>query len=186
MTDSTREATDPIDDLPERIDDDLWIDLVSARREDGDGLARLLDVSAPVDAGRKLPVMEELVDDRRWHDAIASALWFAILEADGDIDVPRARSLARRLQPVAAVSELEDVTALLDELPDDVRSWQDWCSRPDGPRGIPHLASGRALHRLERRSRDRRRTDAGPPRGTDDRRRGPDRRRTLLERVRRA
>jgi hypothetical protein len=161
----------------DRIDDERWLELVEARLDDDGELARLLVISAPVSAARKLPVLERLADERRWHDAIASALWFAILEDDGDVDVPRARALAATLRPPIAVSELQDVRALLDELPDDASSWRDWCDRPEGPAGLPHLASGRALHALERRARERRRTDGDPPAGIGERRVSPDRRR---------
>lgn len=147
-------------------------------------LARLLDLSGPVPADSKLPLLEQLADDHQWHDSVIRALWFAIFEDRGDIDVPRARTLARRIHPSMAVSEYDDVVATLADMPDDCRSHRDWRERVDGPDQVPHLASARAKNRLERRRGDRRRRTAGPPAAAGERRVTVDRRRSFFGRVR--
>jgi hypothetical protein len=147
---------------------------------DGVALARILDVSGPVPAAYKQPVLEALATDPGWHDSVIRALWFATFEDHGDLDVAAARPLAQALQPRMAVSEYEDLIAALEQLPDDARSWLDWCERrgaggAEAPRR-PHFASARAATELERRTAERRRLDVGPPAGVADRRVTPDRR----------
>lgn len=145
---------------------------------DGVVLARVLDISGPVPAPSKLPLLEALAADEGWHDPIVRAIWFAIFEDDGDIDVARARVLAARLRPTIAASEHEDVLAALEQLPIDCRNYADFQAREDGTSNasMPTLASARAARDLERRQGERRRRSDGPPAGVGERRRTPDRR----------
>lgn len=154
---------------------DVWTALTRPL-PDGVVLARILDVSGPVPSAWKLPVLEALTADPGWHDPIIRALWFATFEDHGDIDVVAARELVVQLVPSIAASEHEDVTAALQQLPDDCRSYSEWQRRAEATVAAPTFASARAATELERRQGERRRYNAGPPPGVAERRRTPDRR----------
>ncbi len=147
-------------------------------------LARVLDLSGPVPADLKFPLLEQLAVDDDWHDAIVRALWFAIYEDDGDVDVARALHLVERLEPTISASEYEDVTTALRLMPADCRNHAQWRARPDGPDEPPHHVSARAANRLDRRRGDRRSGDGGH-RASGERRVSIDRRKGLFGRVRR-
>lgn len=144
---------------------------------DGAVLARVLDISGPVHADLKFPVLEQLAAAPGWHDSIIRALWFALFEDHGDLDVPRARTLVAQLAPSIAVSEHEDVVSALEQLPDECRNFADWQDHhATADAAMPLFASARAKTELERRQGERRRRNVGPPTGMGERRSVPDRR----------